>query len=270
MDYLARDTSTFSEEFWSGLDKVVVEAASRILVGRRFLTIFGPLGPGLQGINIDSDDKTEEHDDGVVRTAGRTLVEVPQLYDDFNLLWRDIAAMEKEGYPIDLTPAMSCAESVARREDKLVFFGSKLLGISGLTNAKGVKKYTRGDWSTGENAYKDVAKGLTYLNENGFYGRYALIVSNDIFLDLQRLQQNTGMTEMERVSKMLDGRVFRADALGLKKALMVCCEPQYMDIAIGQDIATAYVELADLNHHFRILETALPRLKRPEAVVSFD
>ena len=270
MDYLARDTAAFSEEFWGKLDKVVIESAKRNLVGRRFLSVFGPLGAGLQSIRIDNDKRSEEFDDGVVKTVGRSYYEVPQVYDDFILLWRDISASEKEGYPIDLSSAMMSAESVARREDKLIFFGSKNLGLSGLANAKGINKIKRSDWNSGEGAYKDVAKGLTYLNDNGFYGRYALILSSDLYLALQRIQPGTGIMEIDRISKMVDGKVFRASVLGMNKALLVCCEPQYMDIVIGQDIAAAYLELVDLNHHFRILETILPRLKKPEAIVSFE
>ncbi len=270
MDYLARDTATFSEDFWKSMDDAVVDAARRNLVGRKFLTIYGPLGPGMQSAPIDSPSKEEQFDDGVVKTAGREYKEVAQVYDDFILLWRDIAASEKEGYPVDLTSAISCAEAVARREDKLIFFGSKNLGVQGLTNAPGIGKIKRGDWSSGEGAYADVAKGLSMLNDKGYVGRYALLLSPDVYLSLQRIQQGTGVLEIDRISKMVSGKVLHSTALGLKKALLVCCEPQYMDLVIGQDMAAAYLELTDLNHHFRILETILPRLKQPEAVVSFD
>jgi uncharacterized linocin/CFP29 family protein len=40
-----------------------------------------------------------------------------------------------------------------------------------------------------------------------------------------------------------------------------------MDLTIGQDIATAYLEQKNLNHCFRVLETVLLRIKRKQAVV---
>jgi len=272
MDYLARDTAPFSDDFWSKLDNAVVESARQNLTGRKFLTIYGPLGAGLQSMHVDSNKKSEEFNeaDGIVQTMGRSYYEVPQVYDDFILLWRDIAASEKEDYPVDLSSAMSCAESVARREDKLIFFGNKSLGISGLANAPGINKIKRSDWTSGEGAYQDIAKGLTTLIGKGYTGRYALILSPDVYLDLQRIQPGTGVLEIDRVSKMVGGRVFYTSILGLKKALLVCCEPQNMDLVIGQDMAAAYLELVDLNHHFRVLETILPRLKQPDAVVSFE
>lgn len=269
MDYLSRDSAPFAEEFWQEIDSVVVDAARRNLVGRRFLTVFGPLGAGAQSINIDSAKKAEKFEDGVVRTEGRQYSEIPQVFDDFYLLWRDIEASDKAGYPADLSSAMAAAESVARREDKLIFFGNKAMGLAGIMNAPGVNKIKRGDWKSGENAFADIAKGISTLDEKGFLGRYALVLSPDLHLDLQRIQPGTGMMEIDRVSKMVDGRLYRAPVLGIKQAALVCCEPQYMDLVIGQDMATAYLELVDLNHHLRVLETVLPRLKRPDAVVVF-
>ena len=270
MDYLSRDSAPFPEDLWNRIDSAVVDSARRNLVGRRFLTLFGPIGAGAQSINIDSRDKTEDFDDGVVRTTGRSYAEIPQIYDDFFLLWRDIEASDKADYPVDLASAMSAAESVARREDKLIFFGNQALGVSGIMNAPGANKVKRGDWKTGENAFSDIAKGITILDEKGFLGNYALILSPDLYLDLQRIQPGTGLMEIDRVSKMVDGRLLRANVLGVKKAALVCCEPQYMDLVVGIDMTTAYLELTDLNHHMRVLETVLPRIKRQDAIVIFE
>ncbi len=43
-----------------------------------------------------------------------------------------------------------------------------------------------------------------------------------------------------------------------------------MDLVIGQDMAVAYLEQAELNHSFIILETAFPRIKRERAIVVFE
>lgn len=270
MDYLSRDSAPFSEEFWGRIDDTIVDSASRILIGRRFLTLYGSLGAGAQSINIDSAKKAENFADGIVTTGGRQYTEIPQVYDDFFLLWRDIEAGDKDGYPVDLSSAMAAAEEVARREDKLVFFGNKSVGVAGLLNAPGANKIKRSDWSTGENAFTDVAKGIATLDEKGYIGRYALVLSPDLYLDLQRIQPGTGLMEIDRVSRMVDGRVFRAPVLGMKKAVLVCCEPQYMDLVLGQDMTTAYLELVDLNHHLRVLETVFPRIKRQDAIVVYD
>ena len=99
-------------------------------------------------------------------------------------------------------------------------------------------------------------------------GRYALVVSPDLFLDLQRLQPNTGLLEIDRIKKLIGDNVYMTSVMGPGKAVLVCAEPEYLDLAIGLDLSVGYLELAD-NHTFRIMETAALRVKDPAAIVVF-
>ena len=74
MDYLARESSPFEENFWQNIDKVVIETASRTLIGRRFLSIYGPLGAGAISVQYDKSDREEVFEDGLVKTSGRNLL----------------------------------------------------------------------------------------------------------------------------------------------------------------------------------------------------
>lgn len=270
MDYLARESAPFSPEIWEEIDQAVIETAKKHLVCRRFLSIYGPLGPGTAGVTIDDTVKAEEFIDGVATVSGRRLIELPQLYEDFVLLWRDLEESEKNGAPLDLSAARAAAQKSACREDDLILFGDQSLGMEGLMNAQGANKITRGDWQEGENAFRDVAAGVAILQEKHLLGRYALALSPDLYLDLQRIQPGLGMTELKRVSKLLDGRVYPAGVFGTKRAVLVCAEPQYLDLAIGADLSVGYLELKDFNHCFRILETAALRIKNPESIVVFE
>ena len=51
---------------------------------------------------------------------------------------------------------------------------------------------------------------------------------------------------------------------------MVCAEPQYMDLAVGKDIETGYLETTDFNHVFRIMETVALRIKQKDAIIVFE
>jgi len=114
-----------------------------------------------------------------------------------------------------------------------------------------------------------VTEGLTRFFANGILGRYALVTCPGLFADLQRIQQGTGTTEYERIMKLLDGNVFKTPLIR-GRAILVCAEPQYIDLVIGQDMVTAYLETRNLNHYFRIMETALLRIKNKAAVIVFD
>lgn len=270
MSYLSRESSSLSAELWEKIDATVVKTARTVLVGRRFLHIFGPLGIGVENIAVDDADAVQEvAKDGLITTNGRKFVEIPTIYDDFTLLARDLESAEKSGFPVDLAKAAKAAETCALKEDKLIFFGHSALGYDGLLTVPGAKKIAKKDWSAGEEAYTDIAAGIAYLTEQGIYGDYALAVSPDLYMQLQRLQPGTGLLEIDRIAKLVDGHLYQSPVLGKGKAVLVSAAEKNMDLVVGQDMAAAYLEQKDLNHSLRVLETVLPRVKRQNSVVVF-
>lgn len=270
MDFLARDTVKLPESFWENVDKTIIDTIRKNLVGRKFLNLFGPIGPGALSVLVDTVSISEESEDGVVKTTGRQFAQLPQIYEEFTLFWRDLEYNKSTGYPMDLSAAIFAAAKIAKKEDKLIFFGNEFIQSEGLLTASGITKMTRGDWSTGENAFSDIASALSAFRSKGIIGKYSLILSPDLYVELQRIQPGLGVMEIDRITNLLSGNLFNAPVLGSQKALLVCAEPQYMDLAIGQDMVTAYQETKDLNHIFRILETAALRLKCKDAVIVFE
>jgi len=271
MDFLSRGSAPFSEELWAKIDAAVVETAKKTLIGRRFLSLFGPLGAGALSVPVDDLNQDKYQDDGqMVLTSGRSFKEIPLLYQDFSLSWRDLEFSEKHGLPVDLTQASAAAAAAARAEDRLIFFGSEALGAPGLFGAKGAAHVKRGDWTKGEAPFADVSQAVELLIEKGFWGRMALVLSPDLYAQMERIQPGTGRMELERVSSLLEGKVLRSPVLGANKAILLCAEPQNMDLVVGVDLSVSYLELKDLNHSLRIVETVLPRVKRGDAIVVFD
>jgi len=269
MDYLYREGSPISAELWEKIDDAVVSTAKKILTGRRFISIYGPVGAGVQSINVDNLSELDETEGNISVIRGRTYQHIPLINEDFSLLWRDLEFSEQTGLPVDLSPAMRAATQCALKEDELIFLGSEELGYKGLLTEEGVIKLPVSDWSDGENPFKDISAGLTKFVENGIAGRKALVVSPDLFVKLQRIQPGTGITEYDRISRLLDGNIFSTPVLKNNKAVLVCAEPQNIDLVIGQDMITSYLETKNLNHYFRIIETILLRIKNKEAVIVF-
>lgn len=277
MEFLYRDDAPFSQEQWDKIDETVVKIARQVLVGRRFLNLYGPLGAGVQSINIDNVGAIEEggvdffgEDEAApVKTKGRKFIEIPMVYKDFLLSWRDVENSKQLGLPLDLSNAAGAAALCAKKEDELIFLGNKALGYEGLVNASGAEKIKKSNWMEGENPFSDVAKGVELLVSKGFVGNFALTVSPDLYMQMQRVQPNTGLLEIERVKKLLEGNLYQTPVLGTNKAVLVCSEAPNMDLVIGQDMITAYLGPEKLNHSLRVLETVLLRIKRKEAIVVF-
>lgn len=271
MSYLSRESSPLTNELWEQIDNIVVHTARNTLIGRKFLKIFGPLGVGTQSIHIDDYESLDEnYNNGLITMKGRKYVEIPTLYNDFTLFTKDLENSKQNDYPVDLSKAAYSAEECSRIEDKLIFWGNLEYGYEGLLTASGINKITRTDWSVGENAFSDIVSSLELFAKNGIYGTYALAISPDLYVQLQRIQQGTGLLEIDRISKLLGGNIYTSSILGIGKAVLVCAEPRYMDLVIGQDIETAYLEQKDLNHVFRILESILLRIKRKQAITIFE
>ncbi|MCI1822198.1 MAG: bacteriocin family protein [Megasphaera sp.] len=271
MDYLTRSDTPIQEELWAQIDKTVTQSASSILTGRQFIPLFGPLGIGVNTVTIDDADTFKETaTDGILTTVGRKFVELPTVYTDFTLYGRDIQNSLHLGYPIDLTKADSAAQQAAIREDTLIFFGNDALEIEGLLTVAGSHTLKKSDWKIGENAFTDISTAITMLIEKGIYGTYSLVLSSDLYLQLHRLQPGTGLLEVDRIKELLHKRVYSTPILGHNKAVLVTSDSSNIDLVVGQDLKTAYLEEVDLNHRFRILETIRLRIKRPQSIVVFE
>ncbi len=271
MSYLSREAVSLPESLWGRIDEAVTSTARQALVSRRFLHLFGPLGAGQTHVTIDDATAVgEKAEGGIITTEGRKVIEVPTLYSDFTLLARDLEAAGRTGMPVDVSKASAAAEEVALKEDELVLLGDAARGYDGLLTAAGVSKATLSDWAEGENAFSDVAEALAHLAKKGLYGPYSLVVSPELFAKLHRIQPGTGALEIDRL-RALVGHVYLTPVLGDKiKAALLACAERNMDLAVGQDLSTAYLEQVNLNHSFRVLESVVARVKRPEAVVVFE
>ena len=56
LDFLSHNEAPISDKQWDEIDRTIVEIASRQLVGRRFINIYGPLGAGAQYVTLDRFD----------------------------------------------------------------------------------------------------------------------------------------------------------------------------------------------------------------------
>ncbi len=286
-DFLMRDDAPLGEEEWKQLDEMVVSAARRVLVGRRFIELTGPFGFGTQVVPLDAiegggacvhdaghncgcgcEDEEGECKDGcdVVQVAARRFIPVPVIHKDFVLSWRDLEAARQPGGRLDLGPAAVAATMVARAEDELIFKGRPKAGIAGLLNVEGRTTSPLGDWSESGGALEAVVGASQKLAEAGFYPPYALVVSADLYFMLQRVYRGSGRLEQKLVESIADGGIYRSPTLPADKALLISTGSHHLDLAVAQDMITAYLGQEGMDHRFRVLESLVLRIKRPAAI----
>ncbi len=277
-DLLNRSLAPLTEGEWAHLDEIVVATARRQLVGRRFINVVGPLGAGVQevptyvyiGIEPGIVDVIGGDDPTPIRAASRLHPVIPLIYKDFIVNWRDIETGRRFGVPLNLSAAAAAAAFVAQREDDLILNGHAGLGYSGLTNVSGRETLSMRDWAQMGNAFADAVAAMQLLVSRGFYGPFAMVVSPTNFAHMARVYENTGVLEIEQVRKIMTAGIFQTPAMSDAAVVVVSTGPQNFDLVIAQDLITAYLESQNLNHPFRVLETLVLRVHRPNSICTLE
>lgn len=278
LDFLNRAEAPLSDRDWEMIDSVVTEVARRQLVGRRFIQIYGPLGAAIQDVDYDTFSAVGEAvvavvgDEGVspIKAQKRVHENIPLIYKDFLLYWRDLETARKMDMPIDISAAAAAASYVARKEDELIFYGSEENLYQGLMNAEGRHSLQARDWKAGGNAFQDIVDARTKLLDAGFYGPYALAVNPVWYAHMQQIYANSGTLEINHVRELATAGVFQSPVLQKNHAVLVSTGIQNFDIALAQDLISAYLGPEQLNHPFRVLESLVLRLKRPGAICTIE
>jgi uncharacterized linocin/CFP29 family protein len=278
MEFLDRSSAPLTENEWRRVDEAVIETARRMLVGRRVLKILGPLGAGVYSVPYSvfsgkmqaGVDMTGEKEDLVVEADRRAIINLPILYKDCKILWRDVEADRHLGIPLDVSTVAVAASFVASQEDNLIFNGNADLGHEGLFSASGRLTAPIGNWEKSGSALADAVRAAGALAAAGHFGPYALIVSPVLFGSMVRVYGNTGMLELDQVKALMGGGVHYSNVISGKKAVVISTGPQNLSLAVGQDMITGYTGPVNMNHLFRVMETIALLVRRPDAICTIE
>jgi uncharacterized linocin/CFP29 family protein len=91
-----------------------------------------------------------------------------------------------------------------------------------------------------------------------------------MYAKMQRVYDNTGVLEINQVREIVEAGVFRTPVLPNNKAIVVSTGAENFDIAVAQDLVTAYLGPQDMSHPFRVLEALVLRIKRPQAICTLE
>lgn len=275
--YLNRGEAPLTPEEWQAIDGAVAQEARTSLAGRRVAATIGPLGAGVQSVHRHPFPGVQPAEIGLSMTTDPSPIRpepetlsIPVLYKDFWIDWRDIETTRKFGVPLDISPVAAATNFVAQREDDMLFKGHRPLGYTGLATAPGRTVLARRDWAQMGNAFADAAAAMQRLVEAGFYGPFAMVVSPAQYAAMARVYENTGVLEVEQVRKIMTAGVFYTPVLADDVALVAAVGPQNFDVVITQDIAVAYLTQQDLNHPFRVFESLVLRIHRPESICTLE
>ncbi len=258
---LMREASPLTAEQWAAIDAIVNRTAASILVGRRIASLYGPLGFGAYVVPL----YTYTHEGGAVHAKLQRQLPFSTIEHDFTITVRDLEQFNS-GLPFDLTPAAAAAAACAQAEDRLLLHGDPERSLEGLLNAKGVRKLPLGNWDESGAAVQAVGQAVAQLMADGYFGPFAAVAHPLRLVQLQRVYGGRGILESELIERQLGGGLYTSPVMPMDQVIVLSTQPHYLDIAIGQDLVTAYVETTNLEHRFRVFETLALRLKQPQAI----
>jgi uncharacterized linocin/CFP29 family protein len=222
------------------------------------------------GVTPGAVDIVGEQETATVFTDARKFKTIPIIYKDFLLHWRDIEAARSHNMPLDVSAAAGAAALCAQQEDELIFYGDPKLGHEGLMNATGRLSVSLGDWSESGGGYRAVVEATRKLNEQGHYGPYAVVLSPKLWSLLHRIYEKTGVLEIETIRELAVDGVFQSNRLRGDSGVVVSTGRENLDIAVAQDMVTAYLGASKMNHPFRVLESLILRIKHPDAICTME
>ncbi len=276
--YLNHPESPLTPEALKTLEATVVKVARRLLVGRRFIDLYGPLGAGVQTVPYDeyegasagSVDLVGTEESGLVFPNARKFKTIPIIHKDFLLHWRDLEASRGHKLPIDFSAAAGAAAFCAQMEDELIFYGNEKMGFEGLMNAKGRLSVSLDDWTTPGSGFQNLVAATQKLNESGHFGPYAFVLSPPLFAQLHRVYEKTGVLEIETLRQLATDGVFQSTTLRGDSAVVVSTGAENLDIAVAMDMSVSYLGPDRMNHPFRVFEMLLPRIKHADAICTME
>jgi uncharacterized linocin/CFP29 family protein len=248
-EFLQRDQASLTSGQWTALDQAVVQTAQALVVGRRVISLVGPFGLGVEALPSDTlagtttgqIDLLGNAEGEVVGVEHRRYLPLPLIYKDFWIHGRSLETNRQFGLPLDISKAAAAAVACAQAEDHLVFNGDPALGLPGLRNVDGRQTAPLGDWGRVGQAFAAVVDGVRLLTAQSFPGPYALVVSPQLYAQLNRIFGNTGVLELEQVEKLARRGVYPSSVLPEPSALLLDSGAQNMDLAVAFDLSVAFV-----------------------------
>lgn len=278
VNYSLHTENPLSQEEMERLTEVVVATARRQLVGRRCVEIYGPIGAGVQSVHLDTFlgqdvgnvDLLGDMDTHPVHSESRKTLQIPIIFKDFELYWRDIETSRGFNIPLDFSVGAGASAFCALKEDDMIFNGEQSLQYPGLLTVEGRLRYPLGDWDIDGQSFQDTVKATELLLSHGHYGPYVMVCGPRLFSKMHRIYRDSGVLEIEHIRNIVTAGVYQCSVIKDDITVILSTGRQNFDIAMAQDLRVAYLGAEKMNHPFRVFECLVLRIKRPQAICTLE
>lgn len=262
-DYLRREAAPLTAADWRRLDDTVAEAAGAVRVARRFLPLSRLPSPGLQAVPAPQLAGQSPPRAGLAPVEPDTLA-LPIIQQNFQLAPRAPGA-GRQPAP-DIGPAADAAAFCAVAEDNLICNGHPGLGYAGLLTAPGRLTLPLAAPEKPDSLFRDVLRAVRMLAERGRAGPCALVAGPALYGALDR----TGGPGIGHVRQACPAGVYELPIISGLRGAVLSAHPDHLDLAVAQDLVTAFQHADDQGLYFSVFEILVLRIKQPDAICTLE
>ncbi|HEY8432243.1 MAG TPA: family 1 encapsulin nanocompartment shell protein [Sandaracinaceae bacterium] len=246
------------------LERILEAATARAraaLTARRFLDFEGPLGGGIESLQVGPVHDTKLGDTGA-KISSRRAVPIPTLYSTFEMPRREIEGAIHPGLPLDTSPAEDAAEEVALAEEHLVYHGVPELGVEGILHHPSAHRVKLSDWSTAGGAIGDVIQAADRLDAERVNGPFALVLAPSLYNQLFRKYEGSDVLALDHLRRLAAGGIYKSHVLD---GVGVLVSPDLGPIVCAQDLEVSFLEVRASTLRFVVSSSVIVRLDEPAA-----
>ncbi|MDR2729191.1 MAG: bacteriocin family protein [Chitinispirillales bacterium] len=263
-ELLGRGDTPFGSEVWNFIDQTILSIASQNLSARKLLHTEGPYGIDVKFVpGRDKEIDGESGENLTVSAAASAALAL--LVTKFSIGARDIEQYTKSGIAFDTSEIVSSALAITAKENKIIFEGSKPLGIHGLLNTPGAQKSKLKPWSKIGDAVESIIEAIDKLDSSGFHGPYSLALSSPLYNSLFKRYPQEEVLEIEHLKSLITGGIIKASSLK-NTGVLVNSGSRYASIVLGQDLTAGFEGPSGRDFTFVLSESVSLRVVVPEAI----
>jgi uncharacterized linocin/CFP29 family protein len=265
-------------ELWDRIDQAVDKEGERTRIARRFI----PHVPMADAVTTPADMVTSEIGAAtnkleLLKVESGEHIALVEIWVEFALITEQVTA--EAALATAVTLATRATNLLAQAEDLLIFQGEEAMshpifktkvGLRGGSPGPGLMRVTdqkveiepptHGRY--GEKTFAGVTEAYSKLQRNGHYGPYAAVFHSDIYADTYAPLEKTLIMPADRIKPLMDMGFFGTGTLPKSRGLLFSLGGNTIDLVIGRDAITAYVQ-PDFggSHRFRVFERFAVREK---------
>ncbi len=243
------------------IEAKAVEKARAVMTARRFLDFEGPLGGGIESLQVGHVHDTELGTSGA-KISTRRAIPIPTLYASFELPRREVEGAIMPGLPLDTYPAEDAAERVALAEEHLLYHGMPEIGLEGVVTHTGSVRIALGDWTTPDGAIGDVIQAADRLDAARVKGPFSLVLAPSLYNQLFRKWEGSDVLALDHIKRLAAGGIYKAHVL---EDTGVLVSPDLGPIVCAQDLSLSFLDVRESTLRFAITSALIVRLDNLKA-----